>query len=147
MSQFHQQSWDTRYASMGDEAEGLFKLLFPNSARFGLDRPPVNLTRVPEFIRFMPDFLLHNRLVECMGVGRDQILKLKVDKLLVLLEWDELHETHLFVWDSHKRRHMEMPIVDVAAVARFSDTKFFPEGPEYHVIPLDALAVEWRHHD
>lgn len=143
MKQFHEQSWDVRFTKMGDEAEGLFALLHPNSAPFGLRRPPVNLTNVPLFIRYMPDFLLHNRLVEVMGVGQDQLLKLKVEKHDVLLDWDVLHPTSLFIWDSHKRRHIELSITDFNPIMSLCQKRQFPEGKEYYEIPLDVLPGEW----
>jgi len=144
MKPFHQQSWDARYATMGDESEAKFDSLFKNSDRFGLDRPPVNLSQVPAFIRYMPDRLMHNRLVECMGVGKDQTLKLKLDKFVCLGHWDAVCPTWLFVWDSHRKRWMWMPVHDLLPVVALMETKEFPEGKLYYPIDVNDLIVEWH---
>jgi len=147
MTQFHQKDWESRYAQMGDEAEAKFDQVHPNSAPFGLNRPPVNLTKVPAFIRYMPDRLMHDRLIEVMGVGRDQTLKLKTDKLFHLHHWNSIHPTWLFLWDSHKKRWAEILVSDLVGVVLLTEVKEFPEGKRYYSVPVDALPVEWHNDD
>jgi len=144
MRQFHELSWGSRYARMGDEAEAKFDQLFPNSAPFGLNRPNVYVPDLPAFIRFMPDRLMHDRLVECKGVGKDQLLKLKVDALDVLMEWGDHLMVQVFVWDSFNKRWSLTPIDYIEGPADLCEIKKFPEGTPYYPIPLDAISTSWH---
>jgi hypothetical protein len=144
MTQFHRRGWDARYAEMGDEAEGVFETLNSNCTRYGLDRPKVNLAKVPRFIRYTPDYLMHDRLVEVMGFGKDQLIKLKLEKLEQLLAWSEHYPVHLFLWDSHKERWAELEIGAVRQAAYLAPVKLFPEGTPYYEIPADGLSALWH---
>jgi hypothetical protein len=127
---FYQQDFGARFSAMGDEAEGVFDATTTDSqAQFGLNRPPVFLGNVAAFIRYMPDRLQHNRLVECMGIGRDGVLKLKLEKLYALMEWDKFHPVHLFVWDSGQRQHTTQTIWEIAKQCNeAAELQRFPEG-------------------
>ncbi len=140
---FHQQSWAAREGKLGDEAEGVFFSLHPNSVKYGLDRPPINLAKVPAFIRYTPDFLMHNRLVEVMGLGRDGLLKLKVDKLVALNRWGNIFPVSLFVWNSHRQVWAMVDLVDVNVAAELSQELQFPEGKPYYSINLDQHNWTW----
>jgi hypothetical protein len=45
---------------------------------------------------------LRDRLVECMGIGRDRKLKIKTEKIAALDEWKSIGPVTLFVFDQHK---------------------------------------------
>lgn len=106
---FKDEPFSKRFAKggMGDLAEGVFESTYPEGwARYGISRPPVNLTNVPAFVRYTPDYLTAKGLVEVQGFGRDQMLKVKVDKLEALVEWtfyDPDFPVHLFLYDSVNR--------------------------------------------
>lgn len=103
---FKDQQFAQRFAAMGDQAEGVFESVYPEGlARYGINRPPINLKNVPEFIRFTPDYLTGKGLVEVQGFGRDQRFKLKDSKLEALRQWHDTFRTDLFVWDSHNKRY------------------------------------------
>ena len=110
---YHEQSFAGRFGSMGDEAEGRYIELHPNSVRYGLNRPPIGLGKVPAMIRYTPDYLQHDRLVECMGIGRDGILKLKLEKLHAMEQWNMVFPVFLFVWDSNEKRYTTIPLRDL----------------------------------
>ena len=64
---FASQPWTERIETLGDPAEGAF-MRWANrtgepAVRYGLNRPPVDMRRVPAFIRYSPDFLADRGLV------------------------------------------------------------------------------------
>lgn len=134
---FHEQPFSVRFGAMGDEAEREFLKRFPNAVRYGLERPDINLAKVPAFIRYTPDFLQHNRLVEVMGVGRDGVLKLKDEKLKALMQWDRTFDTYLFVWDSHKKRSNILTIRTLNELRADFTVAQFHEGKLYYEISVD----------
>ena len=133
---------------MGDPAEDKFLQELPlgQADKFGLRRPNVKLGLFSAFVLHTPDFLTSTGwLVEVMGVGKDQILKLKVSKLDALCEWEEKQRVALYVWDSYKKRSLTAPLEDVVAVAfvvrdRDGCSSFENDGNVYFPIPVDELA-------
>ena len=121
MSSFKDQPFANRFAAMGDEAEGAFESWADahgiKYVRYGLNRPPISLTKVSAFVRFTPDYLLGDKLVEVQGFGRDQKFKIKWEKLGSLHAWSLHHPVHLWAWDSSNKRCFMAPIVDIAMEA------------------------------
>ena len=143
---FHALEFKDRFSAMGDEAEAVFvELQDAGVVRYGLERPPINMGSLPQFLRYTPDFLQSARLVECQGMGRDQILKLKLTKWMALQEWDCIHPVWLFVWDSHMQRHTEAT-VDKIRLGWLRDERVtidkFHDGPEYYAIPAEVVFGE-----
>jgi hypothetical protein len=114
---------------MGDQSEGVFEYLCDLAGvkyvRYGLNRPPISLRNVSAFVRFTPDYLLGDKLVEVQGFGRDQKFKLKVDKLQALHAWSLHHPVWLWAWDSKNKRAFGAPIMDIALEA---NAGAFPQG-------------------
>ena len=98
---FHRQSFNRRYATMGDTSEAVFDLVYPKNHRLGLNRPPFFMGGMPAPMRYTPDRMLRDRFVECMGVGRDRLLKMKHEKLDALHAWQSIGPVMLFVYDQH----------------------------------------------
>lgn len=156
MAQFHKQSFTKRFATMGDPAEAVFDLVHPRHHKLGLNRPNFNMLNMPVTMRQMPDRMLRDRIVECMGVGRDRLLKLKVDKEQALVVWEIIGPVWLFVYDSHKGVYYEAPLADWVRQfnAYGSDDMFENDGKRYtalHVkhfptdpkpVPTDDEALE-----
>lgn len=88
---FSERQWKQRERTLGDPAENAFeawcKQRGHKCAPYGLRRPDVDLSYVPAFIRYTPDFLTQFGLVEVQGCGRDQTFKFKHDKLDALDQW------------------------------------------------------------
>jgi hypothetical protein len=145
MSTYWQQGWSGRVSQLGDRAETTFLSTVDCAAeKFGLDRTHVNLAAVPAFVRYTPDFLCHNGLVECMGIGRDKVLKLKVEKLDALCQWDKQFFTYLFVFDSAANLWTEQPIEEVRHQCHTTATmQRFPEGKPAWFLDLRSLNWEW----
>ena len=113
---FASQSWTKRYEAMGDQAEAKWEEVcheyvglgpdgIPCSVRAGLSRPPFNPKSLPTSVRYTPDYVTPIGWVECQGVGRDQVLKVKVEKMMDMFARSRDFPVHLFVWDSQKKRH------------------------------------------
>lgn len=132
---------------MGDEAEGVFELVYPEGfARYGLNRPPINLTNVPPKIRYTPDYLTGKGLVEVQGFGNDQTLKLKLDKLAALDEWHGDFRVDLFVWDSKNKRCGFVRMGDLHdALDAHGVMREFPEGKAYVALRAERIPVDdWQ---
>lgn len=127
---------------MGDEAEEVFEQTTSNGfVRYGLNRPPIKLGNVPEMVRYTPDYLQHDRLVEVQGIGADRTIKLKVDKYAALLQWNQIFPTFMFVWDSKARAYTEFPIDGFPVLLCELDR--FAEGKPYFALKADALPFAW----
>lgn len=142
---FHGKSWDARFNEMGDQAEQRFEQEFTELGlkfvRYGLNRPPISLARVPSRIRYSPDYLCHNRFVEVQGFGRDQLLKLKVDKWGALHWWRDVHPVDLFILDSHKDRTTCIPLerLDDLIDAGQCELRVFHEAKAYFAFAANDI--------
>lgn len=149
---FHKQSFTKRFATMGDPAEAAFDLVYPKNHKLGLNRPPFFMGGMPLTMRYTPDRMTRVRITECMGVGRDRKLKIKVEKVEALLAWQHIGPVWLFVWDSHKKRYYDAPIEDwvdnllTHGIARTfdNDGKAFTELDVSH-FPTEPLELPQEH--
>lgn len=143
---FKDQSWHSRFEKMGDEAEGIFEEVYPLGwARFGLNRPPIQMFKLSDMLRYTPDYITSDGLVEVMGFGQAQALRIKIEKLVAMDEWAQRDRVRLFVWDKTNERHGLVDLPDLAFACRMHgklDT--FPEGKQFYEIPAEKLPVrEW----
>jgi hypothetical protein len=125
MSQFKDKPFNVRFKKMGDMAEGVFKHWCRQNnityVEYGMQRPPFDhFMRLSPFLRYTPDFLCEAQgerfdhlidergkitrhfLTEIKGVGRDQIIKLKLDNVQQLCNWQTSsgRPVTVFVYDS-----------------------------------------------
>lgn len=136
---FRDKPWHKRFEVMGDIAEGEFAKRNPNAMPFGLNRPPWRVNEMPtDAMKCTPDFLLKDRFVEVMGLGRDQLLKLKRYKAQALFAiWDLVGPTNLWVWDSSRKVCWEAHISAwLDACWTKGRVRHFPEGTEYHELAV-----------
>lgn len=100
---FSDRSWQERETILGDPAERAFSGWANRQGlghvKYGLSRPPVDMRRLPAFIRYTPDFLTDNGLYEVQGCGHDQTFKFKHDKLWAISNWDDHHAVAWFLWN------------------------------------------------
>lgn len=139
---FKDQSFESRFTRMGDEAEGVFEeVIGKGFVRYGLNRPPINMASLPPMVRYTPDYLCHNSLVEVQGVGRDRTVKLKVDKYTALLQWSAVMPTQLFIWDNVDKTYCSIPIEDFPIGVAQLDR--FPEGKPYFAVDVEDIPAAW----
>lgn len=102
-STYSDMDWEHRAPVLGDPAENACVMWAERHGypivRYGLNRPPISLRNVPAFIRYTPDFLGPDYLMEVQGCGRDQLFKFKHEKLWALTEWDRHMPVNLFLWN------------------------------------------------
>lgn len=110
MGEFHKAPFHVRFGTMGDTAEKIFEQVFPHHHRLGLNRPNLHTQSLPYIMRFLPDFLTVQGMVEVMGIGRDKTLKFKIEKLHNLIKWSNMCEVHLFVYDSSRKKWYMAPL-------------------------------------
>lgn len=143
MNAFKDLPWEARFGSMGDEAEQKFEEVYPKGwVRWGLNRPPVKVSALPPKIRYAPDYLTSDGFIEVMGVGKDQILKVKLEKHLCLWQWHHEMPTQIFVWDSENKRYTYIAVPDLHDIVRILES--FPEGKPYWAVQLEELGSEWK---
>jgi hypothetical protein len=141
---FKDEKWDVRVSALGDEAEGKFEEWCErarlNFERTGWNRPSIRPSDLPTRLRYMPDYCLGRGYIEVQGFGKDQIFKVKLEKLNSLHYWNALHPVTLYVWDSFNEREC---FVGLAAFDNLLGPetliKRFPEGKTYLAVPGDLL--------
>lgn len=146
---FHTQPFSVRLRSMGDEAEAVFAEVAPlgKAERYGLRRPDISMRYLSPFIRYTPDHITsRGALVEVVGLGGDDVLKFKVEKLDALGTWNRQQALHIFIW--HKKRQ-EWALVAYPSfrtliqhgVKRWGLRAFEDDGKEYYPIPWRELVL------
>ena len=140
-SQFADQSFSKRLNNMGDLAEGVFEeWCGTNFARYGLNRPPIAMWKLPAKIRYTPDYITSDYLVEVQGFGRKQVVHMKLDKWDALLWWNHTtRPVRLFLLDSHKNRELMFPIIELTPLVEAAEVRKFPEGNEYYAIDAGGV--------
>jgi hypothetical protein len=131
---------------MGDEAEGVFEQVYGQGfVRTGLNRPPLMMSMLPEFVRYTPDYLTSKGYVEVQGFGRDQINKFKREKIEALLAWNRHFRVDFFLWDSYNKRYGWVRLQDLVRDFRPHHVQTFPEGKEYFGVSAAELpmAADW----
>jgi len=146
-SAFHSKPFSKRYLHMGNLAQGVFlRWAERNNVavdEFGFNRPPfTKFFELPRVLRYTPDYVCEvaddvfeigtrHVMVEVKGVGRDQSVKIKIDNLNSLVEWESFTGCPLvlFVFDSHhKRISYTMRASSLAAMAKQLPVAEFHEG-------------------
>lgn len=142
---FAQAPWTKRFTQMGDEAEAKFERSYGSGfTRYGLNRPNIKVADLPLVIRYTPDYLTNEGFVECKGVGKDQLLKLKLDQLFALQWWDGLMLVRVFIWDSFNGRWTMLTLDDLRRQCeKHGSLGQFPEGKPIWQMKLSFLDAEW----
>lgn len=153
---FSAREWKERERTLGDPAENAFEAWCRQrghkQASYGLRRPDVDLSYVPAFIRYTPDFLTQFGLVEVQGCGRDGTFKFKHDKLDALREWHwQSNSTHgfnvyLWLWNQPLDESVLMHYEQVATLATDSEWQWRSDGlfdghKPYAAITWDSLTA------
>lgn len=142
---FKDRGWGNRFNQMGDEAEGVFEAVYPQGwARYGLNRPPIQMGKLPPKIRYTPDYVTSKGLIEVQGFGRDQTFKLKDDKYDALNQWHLDFRVDLFVWDTTNKRYGYVRLHDfMEAWEEHGWRDAFDDGRNpYMAIKAEHLPVE-----
>lgn len=139
---FKDQDFTKRFEAMGDEAEGIFEKVFGKGfVRTGLNRPPIQMHKLPARIRYTPDYLTSQGYVEVQGFGRDQRIKLKIDKWMSLHYWNSLFPVRLFLWDTTNKRYCYVTLeqLDACFASGEASIESFPEGKPYLSFDADVV--------
>lgn len=144
---YHEQTFQKRLSTMGDEAEHMFEAIAPlgKYARFGWNRPPLTMSNMSEFLRHTPDYYTQvGALVECAGLGKDGIYKHKLVKYEALQQWNKLQEVNLFLWNSSTSEWvlLSWPQVRrlVAKAKKVHGIEAFHDGNQYY--PIEWVWIE-----
>lgn len=144
---FKDQDFHHRFTVMGDPAENActewLDSIGRNWVRYGLNRPPISMGMLSPIIRCTPDLLTSHSLIECKGLGQDQLLKLKDEVINALQQWHDMMPVEVFIYDSHHNRHTIMPLQRVVEIVNNHDEVYpdrFPDNHKlYYNIPAHIL--------
>ena len=137
---FKDKDFEHRFKMMGDIAEQAFETVWhTNWERFGLNRPRLKMSALPPVIRHTPDYLTSNNLVEVQGLGKDQTLKLKLEKYEALEWWNKVHPLLFFVYDSHNDRAHSLEWKALKKLCKYAPVQEFPEGKKYYAIHAELI--------
>lgn len=145
---YHARSWESRMATLGDESEEVCKAVWPKPlAPWGLNRPPFSIARLSPFTRKAPDFVDADGYLECKGVGKDGIIKIKDVDMGVLYEYAAHDLVRLFVWDSHRSVWSVASLDDLTeALVNDGDLGTFWDGPVYTGLDVRDFPGDWVSH-
>jgi hypothetical protein len=133
---FKDKPWNQRFLKLGDEAEGVFENWAARHNigfhRSGLNRPPFDMNKLSKMVCYTPDYLTADGYIECQGYGKDQLIKLKDDKLDALQGWNLIQATSMFLWDNVRKRVCQVPISWFGTTPAIT-TGIYPEGKKYQV--------------
>jgi hypothetical protein len=150
---FHEQGFGTRFQKMGDMAETVFeRVVGKGFVRYGLDRPPVYMGKMPPFVRYTPDYLMADRLVEVQGFGKDRIVKIKHEKFAALRQWEAHMDVYFFLYDLTRKRHCMVTAAALEVICwRDAVTLYYEDSSTpnpYHALPVDAIEhLSWIAYD
>lgn len=142
------QPWGERYSVMGDMAEMAYERVARSKGiqfvRYGLNRPPIQVGGLPQFIRYTPDYLTQANLVECKGFGGDSTLKIKTSQMMVLRQWNSRMPVDFFLLNSANDHYAFVGFDEMNDVSYdWGEVRSFPEGTEAFFIPVQYLEAEW----
>jgi hypothetical protein len=146
---FQDQHWQSRFASMGDEAEAVFESVYEHGfTRYGLDRPPIAVGKLPLKLRYTPDYHTSAGLVEVQGFGQQQLIKVKVEKLTALEMWQQDAPVRLFFFDKTHSACALQPLAEFTRnVYAHAALDRFPEGKPFFFLDAADLEVTWTRVD
>ena len=130
---------------MGDIAEEQFEATHTEPyARWGLNRPDIAVRKLPAEVRYAPDYVTETRFIEVQGVGKDQTLRIKLDKYIAWHHWSKLMPVSIWVWDASRSEHLCVSLdkIDYLVGSGNGDWRQFPEGTAYLAIGLRELRDE-----
>lgn len=139
---FRDQPYHRRRIIGGAMAEKRFAEVHPRSfERFGWDDAGINIGLLPDVLRHIPDYCDTAGLYECKGVGKDQLIKLKLSEVVAYSHWNTVHPLKLFVWDSSKKRYTYVEWDDIVTICNKPAVKVdhFSEGRAYFAVPCEEV--------
>lgn len=143
--QFRNRNWDERYLAMGDEAEQVFERVHPRGwSRFGIRRPEIQVGKLPLKIRYTPDYITSFHLVEVQGFGKDQLVKLKLEKERALHAWNDDMATQMFLWDRTNQRYGYIDIADLTHAAHTHGQLDWLDNKRAWFIPAAEMEMTWQ---
>lgn len=147
MAGYAEQKWNQRVGTLGDIAEGIFEQISPFGAwvRHGLNRPPFQMKQLTPEQRNAPDYLCGTgHYVEVQGCGRDNVIKVKLEKWEAQKKWHKhIGEVRFFFWNSNTSEYalISMDALQrlVTASKRKVGVQAFTDGNEYVEVAWDDI--------
>lgn len=136
--------WSSRYGSLGNQAEAVFESVFPRHYRFGLNKPDIAVGKLTLPARSAPDYGDYEGLCEVVGFGRDQIMKLRIEKVLGLAQWSATFNVDVFAYDSRNERWCRQPLFEWMLLwFQYGEHGEFNEGKPYVGLRTKHIPPTW----
>jgi len=118
---------------MGDEAESVYEEVCDVAfERYGLNRPTVKVNALPPFVRYTPDYITTNYLVEVQGFGSDNKVKFKSEKLSSMAEWHLIMPLKVFIYHRQTNSYSMVSFSElIGLLAMYGEDGEFNDGKKY----------------
>jgi hypothetical protein len=142
---YYEQDFGARFAKMGDEAEQAYlTCVNPKAILSGLNRPALDVRKMPLNMRSAPDVTDLTWYAECIGVGRDGIVKIRWEKFEALHAWTCIAPIKIFVWSSAKKAWWLVDLADFEKACHVHGTPDrFPDNNKWFWrLPIEHIPGE-----
>ena len=147
---FSEQNWRERKAYLGHTSEKAFEEYCLREGityeRFGYHEDSMlDYKYLPLYVRIRPDYIAQSGpetfFVEVKGVGKDGIIKLKIESLEGLTYWSLLLPVKIFVYDSSRKRASLTTLDEVKTkFTRIYPERFTSGMKLFYPIPIQEFA-------
>lgn len=150
-SAFNQQNWKARKAYLGHTSENAFEqyctkegILFEH---FGQNQESfLDYKVLSVYLRTRPDYICQRGnesfFVEVKGVGRDGILKIKLESIVGIPFWDTLLPVKIFVYDSSRKKCSFFPFSNLKQKLTKNDPQRFDNDSKLY-FPVLINEFSW----
>mgnify|MGYP003978363223 FL=1 len=147
-SDFAGKSWSTRFDKMGDDSEAAFERNHNKWVRYGLNRPPFSVGKLPLMLRYTPDYIWQGtHLVEVQGCSPRKGIKLKCEKFTTIeAAWHTVMPVLYFFWDSTNDKWMTATQQELSKLVRSDQATmgtFKDPGGEKPFWKLKTSMFDW----
>lgn len=142
---FYEQSPGVRLKTANYSEVHFDEVFGDESARWGIDHPPFDVSSLPPIVRYAPDRIMAGKFVECKGIGKDAVLKIKVEQMHDLRFWSYLMPVKVFIWDSHRKRWtmIDLETLEKAFHKNGSLEQFPDNNKPAWFMSVNFLDAEW----
>lgn len=149
---FNQKDWKARKDFLGHTSEQAFEQYCIKEGirfeRFGQKHEStLDYNLIDLYIRTRPDYICQHEgkafFVEVKGVGRDGILKIKLENIVSLPYWSTLMPVKVFVYDSSRKKCSLFPFTSLKQKLTRLDPRRFENDSKLY-FPVSINEFSWR---
>jgi hypothetical protein len=148
---FSQQNWKERKAYLGHTSENAFEVFCKKEGitfeHFGFKSESLlDYKTIPVYVRTRPDYICQkeneNFFVEVNGVGKDGIIKIKIDAVVGIPFWEMLLPVKIFIYDSTRKKYSLFPFSMLKRKVTMNDPQRFESDRKIY-FPIGVNEFTW----